>query len=84
MIIEPESHHLVKTVLIPQIIKLLMENYAINENKALQIMYTSPTGRCLDDDSLGLYGQSALFLYGLIEEDIAYNPELINGSNTPE
>ena len=47
MIIEPESHHLVKTVLIPQIIKLLMENYAINENKALQIMYTSPTGRCL-------------------------------------
>ena len=35
MIIEPESHHLVKTVLIPQIIKLLMENYAINENEKL-------------------------------------------------
>lgn len=74
-----ESHHLVKTVLLPQIAKLLMEKYAINENKALKIMYTSPSGRCLDDDSLGLYGQSALFLYGLIEEDIAYNPELING-----
>ena len=43
-------HHLVKTILIPQVAELIMKN------------------KCLSgDDSMGLYGQSALYLYRFIE-----------------
>lgn len=62
-----ETHHLVKTVLIPQIAELLMKNKNVTENEALRIIYNSPVAELLEDDSMGLYGQSALYLYSLIE-----------------
>lgn len=72
-----DTHHLIKSILIPQVVSRLMETYSITENDAIRIVYTSPTGKCLDDDSLGLYGQSALYICGLIEKDIQRNPELL-------
>ena len=72
-----DTHHLVKSILIPQVASMLMETYSISENDAIRIVYTSPTGKCLDDDSLGLYGQSAHYICGLIEKDIQNNPELL-------
>ena len=71
------THHLIKSILIPQVASMLMETYSISENDAIRIVYTSPTGKCLDDDSLGLYGQSAHYICGLIEKDIQRNPELL-------
>ena len=71
------THHLVKSILIPQVVSMLMEIYSISENEAIRIVYTSPTGKYLDDDSLGLYGQSAHYICGLIEKDIQRNPELL-------
>lgn len=62
-----DTHHLVKTILIPQIAELLMKNKNLTENEALQKIYNSPLAELLEDDSMGLYGQSALYLYGLIE-----------------
>ena len=62
-----DTHHLVKTILIPQIAELLMKNKNLTENEALRKIYNSPLGELLEDDSMGLYGQSALYLYGLIE-----------------
>lgn len=62
-----DTHHLVKTILIPQIAELLMKNKNLTENEALRIIYNSPLAELLEDDSMGLYGQSALYLYGLIE-----------------
>ncbi len=62
-----DTHHLVKTILIPQIAELLMKNKKVSENEALRIIYNSPLAELLEDDSMGLYGQSALYLYGLIE-----------------
>ena len=72
-----DTHHLIKSILIPQVASMLMETYSISENDAIRIVYTSPTGKCLDDDSLGLYGQSAHYICGLIEKDIQRNPELL-------
>lgn len=62
-----DTHHLVKTILIPQIAELLIKNKNVTENEALKIIYNSPISELLEDDSMGLYGQSALYLYGLIE-----------------
>ena len=71
------SHHLIKTILIPQVASLLIEKYAVSEDDAIRIVYMSPTGKCLDDASLGLFGQSAQYLFGLLEEDISKNPDLL-------
>ena len=66
-----DTHHLVKTVLIPQIAELLMKNKGLSETAALSAIYHSPVASLLEDDSMGLYGQSALYLYGLIESEKA-------------
>ena len=63
-----DTHHLVKTIIIPQIAELLMESRGLSENDALKTIYNSPVASLLEDDSMGLYGQSALYLYGLITE----------------
>ncbi len=64
-----DTHHLVKTILIPQIAELLMKNKNVTENEALRIIYDSPIAELLEDGSMGLYGQSALYLYSLIENN---------------
>lgn len=63
-----DTHHLVKTILIPQVAELLMKNKKVSENEALRIIYTSPVAELMEDDSMGLYGQSALYIYSLIED----------------
>ena len=64
-----DTHHLVKTILIPQVAEMLMHDKGLSENEALHAIYNSPVAPLLEDDSMGLYGQSALYLYGLIEND---------------
>lgn len=71
-----DTHHLIKTILIPQIVELLMKNKNLSENEALSVFYHSEVAKLLEDDSMGLYGQSALYLYSLIEM------KLINRKNT--
>ena len=64
-----DTHHLVKTILIAQVAELLMKNNGLSEDEALEKVYHSPIAALLEDDSMGLYGQSALYIYGLITED---------------
>lgn len=63
-----DTHHLIKTILIPQIAELLITNKGLSEDAALKTIYESPVAPLLEDDSMGLYGQSAVYLYGLITE----------------
>ena len=63
-----DTHHLIKTILIPQIAELLIKNKGLSEDVALKTIYESPIAPLLEDDSMGLYGQSAVYLYGLIAE----------------
>ncbi|MGP1475191.1 MAG: hypothetical protein ACTTJ1_07280 [Treponema sp.] len=63
-----DTHHLIKTILIPQIAELLIKHKGLSEDVALKTIYESPVAPLLEDDSMGLYGQSAVYLYGLITE----------------
>ena len=45
-----DTHHLVKTILIPQIAELLMKNKNLTENEALRKIYNSPLAELLEDD----------------------------------
>lgn len=64
-----DTHHLIKTILIPQVAELLMKNKDLSEDEALRTIYESPIAQLLEEDSMGLYGQSALYVYGLIDEE---------------
>lgn len=46
-----------------------MKNKGLSEDDALKTIYESRVAKLLEDDSMGLYGQSALYLYGLIENE---------------
>ena len=64
-----DTHHLTKTVLITQVAELLMKNKGLSEDDALRTIYESPIAPLLEDDSMGLYGQSAFYVYGLIVDE---------------
>ncbi|MDR0456779.1 MAG: hypothetical protein LBH20_08880 [Treponema sp.] len=48
-----------------------MEQFDCGENDALKMFYESHTGICYADDSTGLYGQSAAYVFSLFYDEIA-------------
>ena len=56
---------------LPAIINLIMEKYGINENHAFKMFYESHIGSCFSDDESGLYGQSALYVFSLFDEEMS-------------
>ena len=64
------SHALVRSLIIPEIVKMISEKYNISEMDALDKFYTSAIGECLADDDTGLYGQSALYNFGLFCQEM--------------
>jgi hypothetical protein len=63
------SHGLIKGAIIPEIIRLIAEKYSVDEEKALDMFYTSATAVSLDDDETGLYGQSPLYIFSLYTDE---------------
>lgn len=59
-----EDHTLIRATLVPAIVAILMGHYGISEGEALDLFYMSKTARAFADDSIGLYGQSALNIAG--------------------
>ncbi|GEM_PF-1453693 len=59
------EHALVRSTVIPEIIKLLSNYYQISDLDALQRFYESKTAVNYADDQTGLYGQSALYITGM-------------------
>lgn len=55
-----EDHTLIRATLVPMIVTILAGYYGISESEALDRFYTSKTAIAFADDSIGLYGQSAL------------------------
>jgi hypothetical protein len=64
------AHALVKATIMPEIIRLIAEEYSTTEEKALDMFYTSATAASLADDETGLYGQSALYIFSLFNEEM--------------
>ncbi len=63
------DHATTRATIIPEIVRLISEKYKISEKEALDKFYTSATGASFSDDDTGLYGQSALFIFGLFREE---------------
>ena len=63
------EHALARATLLPEILKLISEKYNISVFEALDRFYTSAAGSSFADDETGLYGQSALFNFGLFCEE---------------
>lgn len=58
------EHHLVRATIIPEVVRLIAERFGISEDEALDRFYRSATAQNLADEENGLYGQSALFVFG--------------------
>ena len=67
---EPTSgnHILSKTILISQVIELIAKKYKLSIEDARNRLYQSDIVEMLDDDETGLYGESALYLLSLFDE----------------
>lgn len=66
------DHATTRATIVPEIVKLISEKYHITEMEALDKFYTSATGASFADDETGLYGQSALYVFGLYCEEREY------------
>lgn len=63
------EHHLIRATIIPEVVKLIAERFGITEDEALARFYKSATAQNLADEENGLYGQSALFIFGQYLEE---------------
>jgi len=67
------AHELIKATVIPDIIKMIQNEYNLSENEAFGQFFKSITYLNYDDDETGLYGQSALYVFSLFQEEYAKN-----------
>jgi hypothetical protein len=63
-------HGTIRAVTLKTIIPLIMEHFNCTENAALKMFYESHIGKCYADDSTGLYGQSAAYVFSLFFEEM--------------
>ena len=63
------NHATTRATLLPEIVRMISEKYSISEKEALDRFYTSAAGASFADDETGLYGQSALYIFGLFCEE---------------
>ena len=63
------SHGTIRAATLPAIIKLITEEYDVNDDEAMKMFYESHIGACYADDDSGLYGQSALYVFSLFKEE---------------
>ncbi len=64
------EHHLVRATVLPEIVRLIAEHDQVSEEETLNRFYNSATGRLYSDEDLGLYGQSALYLFSLYCQEL--------------
>ena len=63
------EHYLIRATIIPEVVRLISKHFGISEDKALANFYKSATAQNLADEENGLYGQSALFIFGQYLEE---------------
>ena len=64
------EHVLSKIILISQTIELIAKKYKLTIEEARNRFYSSKIVEMLDDDETGLYGESALYLLSLFDEQL--------------
>ena len=63
------SHGTIRAATLTTIIGLVMDYYDLEENEAIKKFYESHIGACYAEDDSGLYGQSALYVFSLFQEE---------------
>ena len=63
------SHGTIRAATLPAIVELIIHNYDVTEDEAMKMFYESHIGSCYADDDTGLYGQSALYIFSLFQEE---------------
>lgn len=63
------EHHLIRATIIPEVVRLIAVRFGISEEDALARFYKSATAQNLADEDNGLYGQSALVIFGQCLEE---------------
>lgn len=61
----------VKSLIIPEVIKMISEKYKITLEEAMESFYKSRTCVALSDNRTNLYSQSALYIFSLYESELA-------------
>jgi len=64
------AHGTIRASTLKTIIPLIMEKLNCTENEAIKLFYESHIGECYGDDSTGLYGQSAHYVFSLFCEEM--------------
>ena len=62
-------HGTIRAATLPAIVKLIAEKYGVSDDEAIKLFYESHIGACYADDESGLYGQSALYVFSLFQEE---------------
>lgn len=73
------EHHLIRATIIPEVVRLIAERFGVSEDEALARFYQSATAQNLADEENGLYGQSALFIFGQYLQETACKEERKQG-----
>lgn len=63
------GHVLAKTIIITKVIELIAEKYKITLSEARDRLYNSRTMKLIDDDEMGFYGESPLYVYSVYLEE---------------
>ena len=62
-------HGTIRAATLKSILPMIMEKENCDENEAIKRFYESHIGACYADDETGLYGQSALYVFSLYEDE---------------
>jgi len=62
-------HGTIRAATLPGIVMLISKEYGVGEDDAIKMFYESHIGACYADDDSGLYGQSALYVFSLFQEE---------------
>ena len=65
------GHSMVKSLILPEVIKMISEKQNISLEHAMADFYQSGTGAAFADDETGLYSQSSLYIFSLYEYEKA-------------
>ena len=64
------AHGTIRAATLQTILNLIMKHFSVDEDTAVKMFYESHIGACYSDDTTGLYGQSALYIFSLFLEEL--------------
>lgn len=64
------KHGTIRAATLKTILEFIINHFSVSENEAIKMFYETHIGKCFSDDTTGLYGQSAVYIFSLFLEEI--------------